>query len=541
MFPPTKNKEPSQPQPFAKPKEEIPFFTPNPTQQIQREPNPALSDPLNIAEGYDEQTIASMVIDQATKHVRLITMGGKDYDGFALVFSGLSDGSYFIDRNYGPDPTRFWDIFNADGSKNFGGLKFDVDFPSVDFNSLKFQKRMPLAVVSNQLPAFQDKIPMEGNYQTLKHDLAYIDNFTTASYDVFRKEIHLIFEDGNEVVIPISGIDLATSPPPISDKLQKKLDDLEASGELTLPKSNIEGNGKYGTVTARKEDKFYEATNQGIVRPETLHKTVTPRLHQAIKDLDPGTQDLLFQAAVAFMAGPPMPEGSEYVILIPLLTKGGMGLKQAIARASERKALEQVAEKEAGTLGKNMPKAQVPHVSTGNVRSMGELIEPSVIAHFAPNGKQLPPKFKAFDWYEGGTEAVANVGGKLKGKPITVKETTVKGGKWTSLHTILTKEKTTTVNVTKAVNGKLSDIFDALHNSSGRVAARDPNPIAPDTYSRVMREGTPDKVVVHIHLHDAPVTAELEAAAKKAYQDFASKGDLPPVEIIVTGTNTTHD
>ena len=47
-------------------------------------------------------------------------------------------------------------------------------------------------------------LPVGTTYADIKDDLAYIDNFESASYDVFRRELHLTFEDGHEAALPIS-------------------------------------------------------------------------------------------------------------------------------------------------------------------------------------------------------------------------------------------------------------------------------------------------------------------------------------------------
>ncbi len=515
------------------------------TASIQRD----LKDPLDVMEGYTEDTIASMVLDSQSLHARLTTIGGREYDGFVRSISkDLITGNYQAERVYGPDALRTWNIFKPDNSKLFGGMMFEVEIPSVDFNNLGFKKRVPLSVVSGQLSSLKNAIPVNADYNEVKSDLAYIDNFKSASYDVFRREVHLIYEDGNEVAIPINQIDRNNQPLVISDSLKKKLDELEKSGDLQLPSSTQKGDGKYTSIDTRPADKFYEDTTQHIIKPQNIRASVAPRLIAAINALDVDTQDNLFKAATAFMAGPPLPDGFEYVILLPVGAKMASGLKSALAKSAESKLATDIAEKEApgaakSELQKNAEKelkeAMPANIKTPYASSVGELAEAGVIKDYAPAAKQLPPKFKAFDWYEGGKETTTNIPSKYKNKPITVQETSVEGGTWTSLHTVLSADKATTQNVGNAVTNKLNAIFDALHNPTGNAAARDPNPIAPDTYRRVERTGTPDKVIVHIHLAEAPVTTELNAAAQKAKTDFASLSDLPPVEVVVTGTNKT--
>ena len=363
-------------------------------------------------------------------------------------------------------------------------------------------------------------------YADVRDDLAYIDNFVSASYDVFRRELHLIFEDGHESAVPMS--QLLQGPPTIGPKTQATITRLQGTGDLTLPTSKS-GNGPPGSTTAitvNGPDVFFDDPVTGAIRPQNLRATVAPRLFQALVDLDVSTQDLLFQAASAFLSGgPPMPEGSEYLVLLPIFARAGMGTRQALVRAAERQALSK---EEQAIVGQVFKGGKAPYAS-----SLGEVEEAAVIAKYAPQAKQLPPKAAGVDWYEGGAEVVTARKEKLKGKPITVLETAVTGGTWTQLHTVLEAANATAANVARAVTTKLDKFFKVIHNPSSARPARDPNPIGPDTYRRVVLD-KPDGLVVHIHLRNTKVTPELQSAAQKAYDTYASKGDLPPVRVIVT-------
>jgi hypothetical protein len=165
--------------------------------------------------------------------------------------------------------------------------------------------------------------------------------------------------------------------------------------------------------------------------------------------------------------------------------------------------------------------------------SLGELEEAKVIAAHAPGAKQLPPKAKGVDWYEGGVETVTTLTEKIGRARITVLETRVTGGIWTQLQTVLDKSNATADNVARAVTTKLNKFYNTLHNPS-RTSARDPSPIAPNTYWRVVLTD-PDGLIVHIHLREATVTQELVDAAQNAVAGYPSLGELPPVKVVVTG------
>jgi hypothetical protein len=366
------------------------------------------------------------------------------------------------------------------------------------------------------------RLPAGTTYADVKGDLAYIDNFETASYDVFRRELHLTFEDGREVALPIA--QTQASQPALSAKQQQQVAALQNSGDLSLPKSTAAN----GFLTVLGPDVFYNDPQTGLLRPQNLRPAVAPRLYGAISELDPGTQDLLYAAALGFVAGPPMPQNSEWLILLPALTKGGMALRGTLLRAAERKALTRLEAEELQKLATSGT-AKRPYAS-----SLGELEEAGVMAGSAPTATMAPPKMRAVDWYEGGKTTVNNVPEKFKGKPITVQETHVSGGTWTQLQTVLEKENATTANVASAVTVKLNKFWDRLHNPSLNKPARSPFPIAPDTYSRVYLDA-PDALVVHIHLRESAATKELKAAAEGALAAYPSKGDLPPVRVVVTG------
>ncbi|QGN31562.1 hypothetical protein [Microlunatus sp. Gsoil 973] len=384
--------------------------------------------------------------------------------------------------------------------------------------------RQPLTDVLRDLAA----LPPGTTYADVRADLAYIDNFVSASYDVFRRELHLTFEDGGEPAIPMA--ELRGTPPRISPQLQRTIDQLQKSGDLTLPSSTSVNAppGSQGVVTVYGPDVFYNDPRTGLLRPQNLRPSVAPRLYQAITELDTDTQDLLYQAAVGWVAGPPMPEGSEWLILLPFLARGGMGLRNALAKAAERKALTAAEQAELRALASSGTKR--PYAS-----SLGELEEAGVMAKTAPGATLAPPKMRAVDWYEGGKQVQVTVQEKYKGQAITVVETHVSGGTWSQLHTILEAKDATAANVTAAVTNKLDKYWDRLHNPGLNKPARDPTPIAPNTYRRVYLE-SPDRLVINIHVREAPATEALTSAANNAYTVYANKTDLPPVTIIVTGT-----
>ena len=310
-----------------------------------------------------------------------------------------------------------------------------------------------------------------------------------------------------------------------------KLPNQSQTGELTLPTSTGLGKkpGEVGFLTVVGLEVFYNDPNTGLLRPQVIRSAVAPRLFQAIKDLDPDTQDLLFQAGSAFITGgPPLPEGMEWFVLLPAFARTGLGAKQALAKRAEGKMLTQAEASEVRALvtsgvGKR------PYAS-----SAGELEEAGVMALHAPTATMAPPKMRAVDWYEGGKQTVNSVQEKYKGKPITVQETHVSGGTWSQLHTVLEAKDATTANVSRAVTGKLDKFWSRLNNPSSSRPARDPVPIGPDTYRRIYLD-RPDAIVVHIHLRESSATKELIEAGQQAARSYASKGELPPIRVVVTG------
>lgn len=303
--------------------------------QVQRD----VTDPLDIMEGYTDETIVELNIDVVSRRARMRSMGGRAYEGLLNSLStSLPAGEYLIERSYGPDPLRTWNIFKPDGSKVLGGMMFDVDFPNIDFNNLGFHKRTHLNIGAQGLDKLGALQPINKTYDEVKDDSTYIDNFTSASYDAFRREIHLVFDNGKEIAVPLRSIDRSVANAPVDPEVQERVKRLAERNQITMPTISGGSPGAVASLDVRGEDVFFLNTEQKVIRPRELRAGVTPRLHEAIKDLDPDASDLLFQAAIAFMAGPPMPEGAEYLALIPLGVRSGMALKNAIAHALETKA-----------------------------------------------------------------------------------------------------------------------------------------------------------------------------------------------------------
>lgn len=208
-------------------------------------------------------------------------------------------------------------------------------------------------------------------YGDVKDNPAYVDNFTSASYNMFRHEIQLDFDDGKRIAIPLGYIE-RPAPAAVSPALQQRIARLQLSGDLTLPTSDSTAGNGLTTITVRGPDEFYDDPATGLIRPRTMHAGVVPRIHRAVAELDPDTQNLLFKAATAFMAGPPVPEGAEYLVLLPIFARGGVALHQVLVRAAERRALTAAEQAELGRLlvrsGTGQPSAAGPEPRTGSLR-----------------------------------------------------------------------------------------------------------------------------------------------------------------------------
>src|SRR5690349_19039714 len=134
------------------------------------------------------------------------------------------------------------------------------------------------------------RLPTGTTYEQVRGDLAYIDNFDSAPYDVFRRELHLIFEDGHEAALPISQV---LQPPPVLDpKTQQLVTQLQKNDQLMPPTSNAAGGapGQPGFISVIGTDVYYNDPRTGLLRPQHLRAALAPRLYQAVADLDPATQ-----------------------------------------------------------------------------------------------------------------------------------------------------------------------------------------------------------------------------------------------------------
>jgi hypothetical protein len=123
---------------------------------ISREPN-AL-DPWEVMQGNTEGTVSSIIVDKQSMRTRFFTLGGNSLDGILQVFTkSFPEGEYMMERNYGPDASRYWNIFFPDGKNYPGGLQFQVLMnEGIRFESISYTKPLRLQVVSGMLPKLID-------------------------------------------------------------------------------------------------------------------------------------------------------------------------------------------------------------------------------------------------------------------------------------------------------------------------------------------------------------------------------------------------
>jgi hypothetical protein len=159
------------------------------------------------------------------------------------------------------------------------------------------------------------------------------------------------------------------------------------------------------------------------------------------------------------------------------------------------------------------------------------LAEPELIKRYHSNAIQLPEKQPGFDAVEGGTKSEHLTFETKKGVRTAVVEQTISGGNWISIKRI---EKATPKNITANVEKALERADNALAKRVKPRLSKEPME-STNVHWRVLQGDPPDKITVHLHLADAPVTPELLAAAKEAVMNSGYTPDLPPIVIVMTG------
>ncbi|WP_152190251.1 hypothetical protein [Georgenia satyanarayanai] len=173
-----------------------------------------------------------------------------------------------------------------------------------------------------------------------------------------------------------------------------------------------------------------------------------------------------------------------------------------------------------------------PTPGSGYATSLGELAEGPILRRDYPNARSAPPKFKAYDGVEGGvaTEELTFEG--PRNNRVTIVNQTIKGGRWISIKTVK-PENANAAGVQKAVRGALNDMYADVHNPSSRMPSRDPDPLQPNVYYRMLK-ASPDRVTLHVEL-PTKLTPELEAAARQVVKESTAVSELPPFDLVIRG------
>jgi len=231
------------------------------------------------------------------------------------------------------------------------------------------------------------------------------------------------------------------------------------------------------------------------------------------------------------------------------------------ARAAARPAAGVAAEAEAASAGATMkpPLPRAAATGTGGsagavspsvagmavsgapryAASLGEQAEADVLRRYHPSSYSVPPKFRAYDAYEGGTVETFLTRERGRGRWILVVNQVVSGARWISLKRILARSDVTPENVAAHVDSSLRAIERDAADRSGRRPSRDPEPVDEDTYFRVIKKD-PARVTLHITYEGevpAPLAEALAAAAREAALKSGRLGDLPPLDILINGRN----
>jgi hypothetical protein len=117
----------------------------------------------------------------------------------------------------------------------------------------------------------------------------------------------------------------------------------------------------------------------------------------------------------------------------------------------------------------------------------------------------------------------------------------VKGADWMS---IISPEAATPERVRAAVTGKVRAAWNEEHNPSSTTPSVDPDPIGPNTYYRLIKDGPARSVTIKVNVPGpvSPTTMEsLRRAAADAVKASDYSSGLPNlvVDVVVAGAPST--
>jgi hypothetical protein len=170
--------------------------------------------------------------------------------------------------------------------------------------------------------------------------------------------------------------------------------------------------------------------------------------------------------------------------------------------------------------------------------SLGEQAEGPNLRKYHPDARSVPPKFRAYDAFEGGTIADELTREKSGKKWILVVNQTVRDTTWISLKQVLDIKDATPANIGKLIDKALLDMERDHTDQLARKPSRDPEPVAENVYLRVYKD-RPKAVVLHV-TYPGPLPAEQERAIEEAArQTVARSADrvkgLPPFTLMLNG------
>ncbi len=123
--------------------------------KIQKQ-DAGMVDPLDIVEGYTNETVQTIWLDRSSYRTRFFTRGGQTYDGTASVKAEFANGSYIGKLSTSKDKRRTWDLYHADGSVYKGNLEFSVVLNGAVYANLTYTNSIQIEVGEGMLPKLID-------------------------------------------------------------------------------------------------------------------------------------------------------------------------------------------------------------------------------------------------------------------------------------------------------------------------------------------------------------------------------------------------
>jgi hypothetical protein len=171
---------------------------------------------------------------------------------------------------------------------------------------------------------------------------------------------------------------------------------------------------------------------------------------------------------------------------------------------------------------------------SGNISLYGKSAEGPALQAVDPSAQSTTENFPGYDGYNDSSALVEYQlqWEQYEGEWIQVVQKKIRGGIWYPIKTLLSDVATEAL-VRDNVHQALTDVYNE-ETFKQRLPARDPTPIAPNTYLRIVKDGPADGICIIIQV-PGEVTPQMQTWAENAVGSWRKglSSSLPPLKVVV--------